>query len=113
MRISDWSSDVCSSDLAREQARTTVVRGGGRVRRVHGLPAEDVEHTHAEVLARDEAAGEPHRREIRVRVSRSSWDRSDRKSVVLGNSVSVRLVLGGSRFIKINMMCSRYATHVN
>src|SRR3546814_724951 len=31
MRISDWSSDVCSSDLLREQGRTTmVVRKGER-----------------------------------------------------------------------------------
>src|SRR3546814_1578131 len=29
MRISDWSSDVCSSDLAEVQALEAMLRGGG------------------------------------------------------------------------------------
>src|SRR3546814_1499806 len=41
MRISDWSSDVCSSDLAttRVRRRTRVVAGAGRhQRRGHSQP---------------------------------------------------------------------------
>src|SRR3546814_16932642 len=81
MRISDWSSDVCSSDLllpdradgrggAAHQAavRPALCRGGGDRRRA------------------DDAL-------CAVR-------RQDRKSVVSGKSVSVRVDLGGRRIIK-------------
>src|SRR3546814_12188179 len=82
MRISDWSSDVCSSDLASVPAR----RGGraldhGRVRlRRAGRRLRDR-------LEPDAAEEEPRRR-------------GDRKSVVSGKSVSVRVDLGGRRIIK-------------
>src|SRR3546814_19932906 len=92
MRISDWSSDVCSSDLLRriaellgrrgnhlDDAGDVVDPGGDRLdaaRRLprHGLPAADL---YRDVLRR-----------------------LDRKSVVSGKSVSVRVDLGGRRFIK-------------
>src|SRR3546814_17383890 len=68
MRISDWSSDVCSSDLiaSRAAARCRDAAGGN-------------------------AAG---------RGWCSTIQGIDRKSVVKGKSVSVRVDLGGRRIIK-------------
>src|SRR3546814_7705036 len=73
MRISDWSSDVCSSDL------------GAKIESKHGRPS--FLHTHARPRGR--AQGDP-------RLG------ADRKSVVSGKSVSVRVDLGGRRIIKKN-----------
>src|SRR3546814_11267537 len=85
MRISDWSADVCSSDLAG--------RGGrgydGRAGRARG-PAPRRHHAPRDGRRRQEAAVLPARRR-RVQ---------DRKSVVSGKSVSVRVDLGGRRIIK-------------
>src|SRR3546814_15016992 len=67
MRISDWSSDVCSSDLRRHRVAGHGHRIGARWSR------------------------------NRVRPLRP---RADRKSVVKGKSVSVRVDLGGRRLIK-------------
>src|SRR3546814_13980354 len=85
MRISDWSSDVCSSDLrpiwaARSQA--WAVAGGGW----HTAPAASGR--------RGESAGDDRRRRS------DQCRRRDRKSVVQGKSVSVRVDLGGRRIIK-------------
>src|SRR3546814_14635656 len=82
MRISDWSSDVCSSDLRgdadpqpRRLADPVVARNERRCLRAVGL------------LLR------PRRRVPRIR----GLDQGDRKSVVQGKSVSVRVDLGGRR----------------
>src|SRR3546814_11783193 len=92
MRISDWSSDVCSSDLSRRtsaglerkacsmtgplnRARIGVV-GAGRVGAVLASALRSVGH---EIVA---VAGE------------------DRKSVGAGKRVSVRVDPGGRRTIK-------------
>src|SRR3546814_10215829 len=76
MRISDWSSDVCSSDLL--PWRRGLVTGAGTH---HGLDRQVV------------LVGEL---EIALVVGRNR----DRKSVVSGKSVSVRVDLGGRRIIK-------------
>src|SRR3546814_20968404 len=68
MRISDWSSDVCSSDL-------------------EGTNFKHVVAPH-------------HRRSDRVAGGRSVRLAVDRKSVVSGKSVAVRVDLGGRRIIK-------------
>src|SRR3546814_15077400 len=91
MRISDWSSDVCSSDLhgalLRGPAAPDAVRlsqGGRRLPgRVggHGAGAVDAARS-----ARGDADG--------------SAQEPDRKSVVEGTSVSVRVDLGGRRISK-------------
>src|SRR3546814_16184048 len=86
MRISEWSSDVCSSDLRRFRAyarrRAPVLeplRSGARAAVAHAACAAD-----AEV--------EPRRaRHLRFQ---------DRKSVVWGKSVSVRVDLGGRRILQ-------------
>src|SRR3546814_20057623 len=83
MRISDWSSDVCSSDLHLLARRDDDVIFGGVVARIR-LAAE----THEPVGL-------------------------DRKSVVSGKSVSVRVDLGGRRIIKTkkqNKICNNYYT---
>src|SRR3546814_17977218 len=89
MRISDWSSDVCSSDLEID------------------LPPIDlvlVSHNHYDHL--DLATLEKLWRRDRPRVITSLGNdviiakAGDRKSVVSGKSVSVRVDLGGHRIIK-------------
>src|SRR3546814_13613300 len=72
MRISDWSSDVCSSDL-----------------RIVSGPGSGVKFTL-----------DDHTRVIIGPNSTISVDELDRKSVVQGKSVSVRVDLGGRRIIK-------------
>src|SRR3546814_14751086 len=88
MRISDWSSDVCSSDLApAAQSLPGGSAPGMRVRVLHHArwrnPPDSSAHTglHRHALA---CAG----------LLR------DRKSVVSGKSVSVRVDLGCRRIIK-------------
>src|SRR3546814_6042557 len=106
MRISDWSSDVCSSDLIE-----MVEKGGGvhaaqravqlerrqRERRGEALREHDLKDVAGDdIILRGGhhlgiAAGGKLRREI---------ERRDRKSVVSGKSVSVRVDLGGRRIHK-------------
>src|SRR3546814_6401512 len=81
MRISDWRSDVCSSDLPVPKAKRAME-------------------------SRDRAA---HRSENRVKIECSLWRQvaawpanrvgKDRKSGVWGKSVSVRVDLGGRRIV--------------
>src|SRR3546814_13147326 len=85
MRISDWSSDVCSSDLVDgyhlAQLHEMLDHLGGLDRHlVSQIGDRDCfRHMH---FARDE------------------FGHLDRKSVVSGKSVSVRVDLGGRRIIK-------------
>src|SRR3546814_11725746 len=95
MRISDWSSDVCSSDLAapcpanawskaernRSNSRSRPTKPP-RARRSSGFPEE------SECEA-ERASG-----------STASSAARDRKSVVEGKSGTVRVELGGCRDIK-------------
>src|SRR3546814_13602130 len=87
MRISDWSSDVCSSDLhVRCHSRHPDRRGRHRPRD---------RRCDARRPRRPEGAlrmGPPDRRPRRRA--------ADRKSVVSGKSVSVRVDLGGRRILK-------------
>src|SRR3546814_19819522 len=115
MRISDWSSDVCSSDLARRRCRLRSGRAGRRPwRLVDGqadLAAPDI-HRHAlRIQAHAHIAQARLRRDIGdgvdqvavLRVLRRILDRlvdRDRKSVVYGKRVSVRVDLGSRRILK-------------
>src|SRR3546814_13627829 len=106
MRISDWSSDVCSSDLAHQDAtedmRDDILRTG------ETLDAEAaVEFCHQEATE-DHAA---HRADAEVergagkrhQILQGIADRcaeGDRKSVVSGESGSVRVDIGGRRIRK-------------
>src|SRR3546814_20694475 len=87
MRISDWSSDVCSSDLGDRADRCE------RRRRRRG-PRPRI----TSPAARRPAPPALHA----ARVSRAAAPparRRDRQSVVKGKSVSVRANLGGRRLI--------------
>src|SRR3546814_17493418 len=117
MRISDWSSDVCSSDLFRLAAsgweHAAVVLGGesfaalsehlqDALWKLGGAPAE---HRSDSLSAAYKNLNADAQRDFT-----RSYDElcrhygmlatRDRKSVVSGKSVSVRVDLGGRRIIK-------------
>src|SRR3546814_12768378 len=100
LRISDWSSDVCSSDLFDI---------GERVRRLLGTHHADlrlrpreqearVERTAAHAVIAGTVRAVTHDRELR------HFAIADRKSVEEGKSVSVRVDVGGCRMLKHNTM---------
>src|SRR3546814_11107111 len=101
MRISDWSSDVCSSDLFKQEDQLLQQKRQGRLR-------ARIRVGHA-VAARSRAAG---RRRCGHRYSqRLQGRRADRKSVVSGKSVSVRVDIGGRSIIKKNKkVCTSTST---
>src|SRR3546814_15515270 len=91
MRISDWSSDVCSSDLP------TYIRcaaqGNHSAMTQRGNPLGQRRVAHEQAL--EAAAHAARNTECTHFVGQG-----DRKSVVSGKSVSVRVDLGGRRIIK-------------
>src|SRR3546814_12564282 len=102
MRISDWSSDVCSSDLGISMAAAGLVFATRSV----WMAARQVEMT---VLQDFRIAGRPEQREDRgvggerdkpSRETHLSGPSEDRKSVVQGQSGSGRVDRGGRRTIK-------------
>src|SRR3546814_13235569 len=98
MRISDWSSDVCSSDLqiflVVDLAQIDILgHRGGFDARLAARPQFG--------LLRREAVGS---------LERPCRYFEDRKSVVSGKSVSVRVKLGGCRSIKKKKKNQRYLT---
>src|SRR3546814_19197421 len=91
MRISDWSSDVCSSDLPLKVCNSHLA---------NSVIAQSVRGGHAEhppircrLLSEKEPSLQPE----------PTGHGRDRKSVVSGKSVSVRVDLGGRRIIKKKM----------
>src|SRR3546814_11491197 len=92
MRISDWSSDVCSSDL-------TILSGD--IETVIVVTAQDCRAGRNGALRIDQAFAVD---EVGPQRARGTFDiflqSSDRKSVVKGKSVSVRVDPGGRRIIK-------------
>src|SRR3546814_16937967 len=95
MRISDWTSDVCSSDLTDGGCHGA---HGGRRQRPAGLGAVHEAPTNDEP---GRVVRHPCRALRRPRRRRRLGRSPDRKSVVTGKSVSVRVDLGGRRiFIK-------------
>src|SRR3546814_11118655 len=92
MRISDWSSDVCSSDLPpRRLAMAELQQEGGNL-----LARRFASEQHHLVLRRRQLAG-GHDQQAPLQLGQLD---EDRKSVVEGKSVSVRVDLGGRRIIK-------------
>src|SRR3546814_16012559 len=112
MRISDWSSDVCSSDLRQDRMAP---RGHLAANLLHGDqidhagdagdPAAD--RTHAgkpEASAPPEFVKRPQVGEIRRH-------QADRKSVVKGKSVSVSVDLVGRRVLKKKIKYTKTLEH--
>src|SRR3546814_19282124 len=107
MRISDWSSDVCSSDLLellgmlRQRLLQVLFPEEtciGQTRRQHLAVARDDLHAavdRVDVRGANEAVGE-----LAVRVIHDEIFLVARKSVVEGKSVSVRVDFGGRRIMK-------------
>src|SRR3546814_19340917 len=98
MRISDWSSDVCSSDLVilpchgfQQQGQAVDGVGPGEAGALRQLLIGDCRASGGAVEQR--LAQRRHQALV-------VGGRVDRKSVVSGKSVSVRVDLGGRRLIK-------------
>src|SRR3546814_14569780 len=101
MRISDWSSDVCSSDLGlREGPRSGGLAGIDAARAFDRRPAAAARHLQAR---QQESAHLSDPRGAGGTALSGAAHRCpgalapDRKSVVQGKSVSVRVDLGGRR----------------
>src|SRR3546814_14884573 len=88
MRISDWSSDVCSSDLTEAVEVVQNPRPG------RGREAPHRHHAQVLVAKHGRQAAD------QCGVGQQRVDVEDRKSVVSGKNVSVRVDLGGRRLIE-------------
>src|SRR3546814_11833107 len=108
MRISDWSSDVCSSDLDHPDAFDAALGRRGLEPRAADLIALDERHR---AVITEVQAGQARRNEASKAIGAAKAQKDeataqalmaevDRKSVVEGKSVSVRVDLGGRRIIK-------------
>src|SRR3546814_13453013 len=95
MRISDWSSDVCSSALLKSNMQEVHARGG----ELYVFADADTKIVNSDgihVIRMPEHSGKlsPILHTIPLQLL------ADRKSVVTGQSVSGRVDLGGRRIIK-------------
>src|SRR3546814_11668622 len=99
MRISDWSSDVCSSDLLPE-GFSLVTPPGRNVPTASGAMQGDRDYDGAS--SRTVAANGPARRLLKVPLPNCIADnlRGDRECGVQGQNVEVRVTLGGRRLMK-------------
>src|SRR3546814_14740938 len=95
MRISDWSSDVCSSDLDWANAEVAIHSDMTRSERQAAMNAS---WTTVEGLL--DLYGVKKRWYKKKAKSKAVDEKTGRKSVVEGKSVSVRVDLGGRRIIK-------------
>src|SRR3546814_17754275 len=101
MRISDWSSDVCSSDLLT--SRRVNAQVDLKPKRGFLLPRNAAQY-------RSRNCGDEHRQDIFQQTVSGQLEQSalaqliltpiDRKSVVEGKSGAVRVDIGGRRIIK-------------
>src|SRR3546814_12463623 len=101
MRISDWSSDVCSSDLRKV---SPIAAGSGLLLRRGGLGGRGGRFRAGRGdLRRAAEPGDRLDRIFELEVLDAFLFEilgGDRKSVVEGKRVSVRVDLGGRRYIK-------------
>src|SRR3546814_11727188 len=102
MRISDWSSDVCSSDLGSEVPSRGALRQEER-------PMNTIDHRAyfsrraAQERRLADAAADCTARHAHREMARCYADLAlDRKSVVTGKSEYVRIAIGGRRILKKN-----------
>src|SRR3546814_17055115 len=99
MRISDWSSDVCSSDLSRMPRSATPSVLAGQMSMIASKIAQPATTRSARSWPMH---GRPERSasDMRDSIVLTSRIESDRKSVVSGKRVSGCVDLGGRRIIK-------------
>src|SRR3546814_19368116 len=106
MRISDWSSDVCSSDLRPGSGLRTRDDGGDDGSYLSILALRSTGTAGAAIFsgaAGRKRRGQSGNRPARISdATRSASEAGDRKSVVEGKRVAVRVDLGGRRTIKKN-----------
>src|SRR3546814_17564769 len=112
MRISDWSSDVCSSDLigvdgstmeANAALRTIVRRDNGETYRemlVRMAQESGIDTPTIDDLVRLDRNRKGKKLSNADWASKTDPDAKDRKSVVWGKSVSGRIDIGGGRNIE-------------
>src|SRR3546814_19699002 len=99
MRISDWSSDVCSPDLTKDvgamAARSRAYQGAGAA----GTMQVKRNGDRAGPATISFSPGASSARKLSARAPICRPLTIDRKSVAQGKRVSVRVVLGGRRII--------------
>src|SRR3546814_15663536 len=100
MRISDWSSDVCSSDLKDAGVDAAVDRIARRIEL--GRQRRQTARQAAPKARQAVIDADLKDRRMIGTIGKAAGVNgvADRKSVVSGKSVSVRVDLGGSRIIK-------------
>src|SRR3546814_20043814 len=109
MRISDWSSDVCSSDLLSSELHAAAAPAaarsdaGGRTRLM--TPVRGARRRCAPLFLTLLALGGTPAPSVLAAPA-------DRKSVVSGKSVSVRVDLGGRRSIKKKTQSRQHTTQL-
>src|SRR3546814_15199183 len=99
MRMSDWSSDVCASDLRYPRDPRRRLAGGADTGRISRSPGRDYRPGRTE----DGDQRAPLRRTRvhgRFRGLHGTGMAQERQSVVYGKRMSVRVNLGGHRIIK-------------
>src|SRR3546814_19356231 len=109
MRISDWSSDVCSSDLLRQMEKSAP-RNSGRGTCRAAITRQPMGEKRAM-----ESGNLLNGTVTTLRTLFGAWNLFfglDRKSVVSGKSVSVRVALGGGRIIKKNKTACKCHTTI-
>src|SRR3546814_12229948 len=92
MRISDWSSDVCSSDLPRTIFRRALELNAAAIILIHNHPSGDARPSEEDIAVTRKL--DQIGRALDVEIF------EDRKSVVLGKSVSGRVDRGCRRIIQ-------------
>src|SRR3546814_18458359 len=107
MRISDWSSDVCSSDLAAANQAVLRADKSVKIRNDSGIGGDNRIRHRAEISSADRQHSARADTICPVggiigdgAVGERAGSGIDRKSGVWGQSVSVRVDLGGGRIVK-------------
>src|SRR3546814_19904109 len=107
MRISDWSSDVCSSDLDREGEPRLLCGDAGRQRhprRPHRGPARRRPPLQLPLGQRRTSAARP----PIVELCLTGQAPLDRKTAVMGKLEAVRVGIGGLGIIKKNKITTNH-----
>src|SRR3546814_14094670 len=122
MRISDWSSDVCSSDLEPARLVGQLIDEGRREVVPEGAAHLLTAAFFAQVVGEDQQGEDGKGSERGIggidQYAFAGEQEPDRKSVVEGKSVSGRVDLGGRRIIKTkrnteDMTIAKEKTKVN